>query len=248
MVQPAAEATSPPRSQPVANAELNIALCWAREVEPSVIVHDGMSTSESRGIETTSARLRSAERCTTMVVSERMPTTPAVPPMTPFSPSRSSEPRMRMLTARPACGSLGSGVVVAAVGVGAGPAREIASATVTLLWRRPRAAATPAVLKARTATTVSAATWRTRWVRGAWAWRGMWARTTMAWRGITHPRIGRVVRRQWVPRQRFGGGSVEVSGPSWAYLASVASFCGRHQASFATYHSMVAARPSRNER
>ena len=71
--------------------------CVARVVLPFVIVHDGMSTRESRGIETSSTRDRSAEMCRTIVVSERMPA--ASPPISAFSPSRWSDPRIRMLTA-----------------------------------------------------------------------------------------------------------------------------------------------------
>ena len=69
----------PPLSQPVANAELNMPVVRAGGRRRSSCVHDGMSTRESRGIETSSTRDRSAEMCRTIVVSERMPATS--PPM-----------------------------------------------------------------------------------------------------------------------------------------------------------------------
>ena len=57
----------------------------------------------SRGIETTSIRLRSAERWKITVVSERIPSVPSS-----YSPSlRTSEPIMRILTGLPSKSSTG---------------------------------------------------------------------------------------------------------------------------------------------
>src|SRR5699024_11572901 len=54
------------------------------------------SSTRSRGMDTTSTLLRSAEMCTSRVVSERMPAT-SPPPMAWFSlPSRESDPITRM--------------------------------------------------------------------------------------------------------------------------------------------------------
>ena len=170
MVHAAAEVMFPPWSQPVANAELNIAWRWAREVDPSVMVHEGMSTRESRGMETSSARVRSADRWATIVVSERIPTTPAVPPMTPSTPLRWSDPISRTFTGLPACGSTGVGVGVSwalALGLGAGPASVRASATVTLRSRWTYAAATPAPVRASTPVTASTTALRARRLRRA---------------------------------------------------------------------------------
>lgn len=71
--QAAADARSPPLSQPIAKASLIIACERARVVEPSDIWQDGIETSESRGMETSSTRCRSADTWTTIVVSARMP-------------------------------------------------------------------------------------------------------------------------------------------------------------------------------
>ena len=62
---------------------------------PLVFLHGGICTIESRGMLTPTAHFRSADRCSTIAVSERpVPS----PPMKLLSPSRVSEPRMRMLT------------------------------------------------------------------------------------------------------------------------------------------------------
>ena len=159
IVHAAADVMSPPLSQPVANAELNMP--WvARVVLPFVMVHDGMSTRESRGIETSSTRDRSAEMCRTIVVSERMPA--ASPPMEPFSPSRWSEPRISRLTAWPAFGSSGSGSLV---GVGTGSTRADTSTFSMLPFSLAATAATPLAPKTTTAATVRAIPRRTPWVR-----------------------------------------------------------------------------------
>ncbi len=81
---------------PVANAELNISDSCGAVVLPSSRVHEGMSTSESRGMDTRSTRLRSAERCTSTVVSDRMPS--SSPASAAFSPSRLSVPMTRMFS------------------------------------------------------------------------------------------------------------------------------------------------------
>ncbi|MNW67059.1 hypothetical protein D3C74_455950 [compost metagenome] len=76
--------STPP--DPISNAELNIASFCLRVVPPSERLHDGMSTSESRGMETTSMRVRSPETCTTNVVSDRIPS--SSPAIAAFSASR----------------------------------------------------------------------------------------------------------------------------------------------------------------
>lgn len=86
MVHAAAPTMSSTPPEPISNAELNIASFCLRVVLPSERLHAGMSTSESRGMETTSIRLRSPEMCTTKVVSERMPS--SAPASSAFSSSR----------------------------------------------------------------------------------------------------------------------------------------------------------------
>ena len=76
------------------NAELNIAIVWAGTTVPSCLVHDGIGTMESRGMLTSVADLRSAARCSTIVVSDRAPATFAA-----FLPFRLSEPITRMFSA-----------------------------------------------------------------------------------------------------------------------------------------------------
>ena len=80
---------------PIEYASLNIASC-AGEVPPSGFLHGGSCTIESRGMLTPTAHFRSAERCSTMAVSDRP--MPWLPPMNWFSPSRVSDPRMRMFS------------------------------------------------------------------------------------------------------------------------------------------------------
>ena len=88
---------------PLAKAELNGASSLASVFPPSRVVHSGMSTSVSRGMETASTRLRSAEMCMTSAVSERAEATSSLPcdPSTLLFPARESVPRIRRLTARP---------------------------------------------------------------------------------------------------------------------------------------------------
>ena len=57
------------------NAELNIWAGRAGTTVPSVRLHSGMSTTESRGMLTATALSRSAARCSRIVVSERSPST-----------------------------------------------------------------------------------------------------------------------------------------------------------------------------
>ena len=66
-------------------------------------IDEGMSTRVSRGMDTASMRLRSAEMCTTSAVSERATETSSSPcePSTLLFPARESVPRIRRLTARP---------------------------------------------------------------------------------------------------------------------------------------------------
>ena len=88
---------------PLAKAELNGASSLASVFPPSRVVHSGMSTRVSRGMDTASTRERSAEMCMTSAVSERATETSSSPcePSTLLFPARESVPRIRRLTARP---------------------------------------------------------------------------------------------------------------------------------------------------
>jgi len=98
-------------------------------------MQDGMSTRVSRGMETRSIRFRSAEMCTTIVVSDRMPS--SSPPSRAFSPSQTSEAISRWFSARPSFGSVGSGVSVT-TGSGMPRIRAEMSCVSMLLSRRAR--------------------------------------------------------------------------------------------------------------
>ena len=104
------EASEPP-SAPVNIEVLNMTSVCGSEDEPSACRQEGMSTSVSRGIESTCRRVRSAEMWTTIVESLRRPPTSSESPAprSEFLPSRESMPSTRTLTARP---SKESGVCV----------------------------------------------------------------------------------------------------------------------------------------
>jgi len=126
-----------------------------------------MSTRVSRGIETTSTRVRSAEMWTSMVVSERIPlVVPVAPaPSTSFSPSRESDPMTRMLRARPLLMSVGAGVPD---GVGRPATRRSSMSRVSMFWfTRPHVSPTTLVAKARTKTSATATARANGWVRRA---------------------------------------------------------------------------------
>lgn len=94
---------------------LNLEYSLAAIVSPLVVVHCGIATIESRGMETSSTRERSAETCSTIVVSERM-LSATVPPIVPFLPARESDPSSSSVSARPSAGSC-----ACAAAVGRGP-------------------------------------------------------------------------------------------------------------------------------
>ncbi len=86
---------------PIENAELNMPF-WAFVIVPSGSLQAGICTTESRGMLTIVALLRSAARCTRRVVSDRAPGSAAAPPYSspvPSDRSRVSLPITRMLTA-----------------------------------------------------------------------------------------------------------------------------------------------------
>ena len=76
--------STPP--DPIWNASLNMVLRRGEDIDPSGSLHAGRSTSESRGIDTTSMRVRSPDTCTMNVVSDRMPS--SSPASAAFSASR----------------------------------------------------------------------------------------------------------------------------------------------------------------
>ncbi|OLT54351.1 hypothetical protein BJF88_09445 [Cellulosimicrobium sp. CUA-896] len=86
MVHAAAWSMSSTPPEPISNAELNIALRWGEDMEPFGSLHAGSGTRESRGMDTTSMRVRSPDTCASSVVSDRMP--PSSPAMAAFSASR----------------------------------------------------------------------------------------------------------------------------------------------------------------
>ena len=101
----AAPSPRSPFLPPLARATLNFAV-QPFTTEPSYILQSEIFTRESRGIDTTSMRERSALMCMTIVVSPRMP--PATsPPISAFSPLRSSVPINTMLSGSPAAKSSG---------------------------------------------------------------------------------------------------------------------------------------------
>jgi hypothetical protein len=79
---------------PSENAVLNISAGRAGIVLPSSRRHSGTSTTESRGMLTSTALSRSALRCIRIVVSERSPSM-----LSAASPCRLSDPISRMFSA-----------------------------------------------------------------------------------------------------------------------------------------------------
>ncbi|OIQ88165.1 hypothetical protein GALL_299750 [mine drainage metagenome] len=119
-----------------------------------------MFTSESRGIETTSTRLRSAEMWMTIVVSERWPG--SAPPIAAFAPDRESDPIATMLSARPALGSIAVGAAVAPSDGAA--TRPLRLPTVVMFpWSCAAAKLIPEAPNATTAVAVSATERSTVW-------------------------------------------------------------------------------------
>src|SRR5690606_30065021 len=214
----AAAAPRPPLSAPVEKAVLNIASYCGAVSLPSGIRQEGIVTSVSRGIETTSTRSRSAEMWTIIVVSDRCPPSGVLPKDALMSPARVSEPSTTRLRSSPAELSMGS-CSSSPSAVGRSPRRSSMSWRSMLPWMSLYAMAKLLLANRARLSAARPAPRARREARWRWeeAWRGVGADTTGDHRAasaeVGDHRVGRVRRACGRRSVRAAGTPVDVLEP-----------------------------------